>query len=183
MTVHSAKGLEFDNVFLVGLEDGLFPSSRSFDNNDDLEEERRLAYVAITRAKKQLYISSASSRTLFGQTRQNITSRFIKELDMELVEKHENSSIKLKNSSYKDISAVQSIPLQQQILRNRANSAKATTQNTEFKPGDKVINRSFGEGTVISISQPDSKNTILEVCFDKVGIKRMASGFVKKKEN
>ncbi len=183
MTVHSAKGLEFDNVFLVGLEDGLFPSSRSFDNNDDLEEERRLAYVAITRAKKQLYISSASSRTLFGQTRQNITSRFIKELDMELVEKHENSSIKLKNSSYKDISAVQSIPLQQQILRNRANSAKATTQNTEFKPGDKVINRSFGEGTVISISQPDSKNTILEVCFDKVGVKRMASGFVKKKEN
>lgn len=183
MTVHSAKGLEFDNVFLVGLEDGLFPSSRSFDNNDDLEEERRLAYVAITRAKKQLYISSASSRTLFGQTRQNITSRFIKELDMELVEKHENSSIKLKNSSYKDISAVQSIPLQQQILRNRVNSAKATTQNTEFKPGDKVINRSFGEGTVISISQPDSKNTILEVCFDKVGVKRMASGFVKKKEN
>ena len=183
MTVHSAKGLEFDNVFLVGLEDGLFPSSRSFDNNDDLEEERRLAYVAITRAKKQLYISSASSRTLFGQTRQNITSRFIKELDMELVEKHENSSIKLKNSSYKDISAVQSIPLQQQILRNRANSAKATTQNTEFKPGDKVINRIFGEGTVISISQPDSKNTILEVCFDKVGVKRMASGFVKKKEN
>lgn len=183
MTVHSAKGLEFDNVFLVGLEDGLFPSSRSFDNNDDLEEERRLAYVAITRAKKQLYISSASSRTLFGQTRQNITSRFIKELDMELVEKHENSSIKLKNSSYKDISAVQSIPLQQQILRNRANSAKATSQNTEFKPGDKVINKSFGEGTVISISQPDSKNTILEVCFDKVGVKRMASGFVKKKEN
>ncbi len=183
MTVHSAKGLEFDNVFIVGLEDGLFPSSRSFDDNDDLEEERRLAYVAITRAKKQLYISSASSRTLFGQTRQNITSRFIKELDMELVEKHENSSIKLKNSSYKDISAVQSIPLQQQILRNRANSAKATAQNTEFKPGDKVINKSFGEGTVISISQPDSKNTILEVCFDKVGVKRMASGFVKKKEN
>ncbi|MGN0676786.1 MAG: ATP-dependent helicase [Ruminococcus sp.] len=183
MTVHSAKGLEFDNVFIVGLEDGLFPSSRSFDDNDDLEEERRLAYVAITRAKKQLYISSASSRTLFGQTRQNITSRFIKELDMELVEKHENSSIKLKNSSYKDISAVQSIPLQQQILRNRANSAKATAQNTEFKPGDKVINKSFGEGTIISISQPDSKNTILEVCFDKVGVKRMASGFVKKKEN
>lgn len=183
MTVHSAKGLEFDNVFIVGLEDGLFPSSRSFDDNDDLEEERRLAYVAITRAKKQLYISSASSRTLFGQTRQNITSRFIKELDMELVEKHENSSIKLKNSVFKDISAVQSIPLQQQILRNRANSAKVTSQNTEFKPGDKVINKSFGEGTVISISQPDSKNTILEVCFDKVGVKRMASGFVKKKEN
>lgn len=184
MTVHSAKGLEFENVFIVGLEDGLFPSSRSFDNNEDLEEERRLAYVAITRAKKHLYISSANSRTLFGQTHQNITSRFIKELDMNLVEKHENSSIKLRNSVYKDISAVQSIPLQQQILRNRANSVnKSVSQNTEFKPGDKVINRSFGEGTVISISQPDSKNTILEVCFDKVGVKRMASGFVKKKEN
>ncbi len=184
MTVHSAKGLEFENVFIVGLEDGLFPSSRSFDNNEDLEEERRLAYVAITRAKKHLYISSANSRTLFGQTHQNITSRFIKELDMNLVEKHENSSIKLRNSVYKDISAVQSIPLQQQILRNRANSVnKSVSQDTEFKPGDKVINRSFGEGTVISISQPDSKNTILEVCFDKVGVKRMASGFVKKKEN
>lgn len=183
MTIHSAKGLEFDNVFIVGLEDGLFPGLRSLDSKDDLEEERRLAYVAITRAKKQLYISSASSRTLFGQTHQNITSRFIKELDMSLVEKQENSSIKQKNSVFKDVSAVQSIPLQQQILRNRANTAKATAQHTEFKVGDKVINRTFGEGTVISISSPDTKNTILEVSFEKVGTKRMASGFVKKKEN
>jgi len=182
MTVHSAKGLEFDNVFLAGLEDGLFPGIRSLDSKEDMEEERRLAYVAITRAKKQLFISSARSRTLFGQTRQNITSRFIKELDMNLVEKHENSSVKMKNSAFKDISAVQSIPLQQQILRNRANSVKSISQNTDFKVGDRVTNKIFGEGTVISISQPDTKNTVLEVSFEKAGTKRMASGFVKKKE-
>jgi len=181
MTVHSAKGLEFNNVFIVGLEDGLFPSSRSLDKEDDLEEERRLAYVAITRAKKQLYISNASSRTLFGQTRQNITSRFIKELNMELVEKHESSSIKRKTPSFRD--AVQSIPLQQQLLRNRTNNFKSEKQHTEFKVGDKVINKIFGEGTVLSVSQPDALNTVLEVSFEKAGTKKMASGFVKKKEN
>lgn len=183
MTVHSAKGLEFDNVFIVGLEDGLFPSIRSLENQDDLEEERRLAYVAITRARKNLYISNASSRTLFGQTRQNITSRFIKELNMELVEKHESSSIRQKKNIFKDVTAVQSIPLQQQLLRNKANSSKTENQKTEFKAGDKVINKIFGEGIVISVSQPDSNNAVIEVCFDKVGVKKMASGFVRKKEN
>lgn len=181
MTIHSAKGLEFDNVFIIGLEDGLFPSSRALDDEDDLEEERRLAYVAITRAKRNLYISNACSRTLFGQTRQNIASRFIKELNMELVEKHENSFIKQKSPNFKDVTAVQSIPLQQQILRNRANKSE-TEQNIQFKVGDKVINKTFGEGIILSISQPDSKNTILDVSFEKVGTKRMASGFVKKKE-
>ena len=89
MTVHSAKGLEYDTVFVVGLDDGIFPSARAFDSEEDLEEERRLAYVAITRAKKHLYLTNASQRMLFGQTQRNVTSRFMREIGSELIEKHD----------------------------------------------------------------------------------------------
>ncbi|MDE5946883.1 MAG: UvrD-helicase domain-containing protein [Oscillospiraceae bacterium] len=181
MTVHSAKGLEFDNVFIIGMEDGLFPSSRAFDSEDDIEEERRLAYVAITRAKKQLYISSAGTRTLFGQTRPNITSRFIKEIDMNFVEKKENSSRKHRNSNYKDVTAVQSIPLQQQMLRNRAVVSKTEHSDVSFKICDTVVHKIFGEGKVISVSEVDKNNVILEIAFENAGVKRMTPKFVKKK--
>ncbi|MCR4718077.1 MAG: UvrD-helicase domain-containing protein, partial [Firmicutes bacterium] len=80
MTIHSAKGLEFENVFLSGMEEGLFPSVRSMDSSEDLEEERRLCYVAITRAKRQLYVTSAKSRTVYGQTTHQVNSRFLKEI-------------------------------------------------------------------------------------------------------
>ncbi len=96
MTVHSAKGLEYDNVFVVGMEEGIFPGIRSMDSPEDLEEERRLAYVAITRAKKKLYLSNAAQRLLFGQTQRNLTSRFIKEITRELIEKNDNT-ISLRN--------------------------------------------------------------------------------------
>ncbi len=86
MTIHSAKGLEFPFVFLAGLEEGIFPSERSRYSNDDLEEERRLCYVGITRAKKALYLSSSASRMLFGQTRRNEPSRFLREIDAEYLE-------------------------------------------------------------------------------------------------
>ena len=91
MTMHAAKGLEFDYVFIVGLEEGIFPSEMSRYSDDDLEEERRLCYVGITRAKKELYLSSAASRMLFGQTKRNKPSRFLEEIEPELVQ-HEESA-------------------------------------------------------------------------------------------
>lgn len=86
MTMHSAKGLEFPTVFIVGMEEGVFPHSRAFQDNDELEEERRLAYVGITRAEKQLFLSCARMRTLFGRTTANQPSRFLEEIPEELKE-------------------------------------------------------------------------------------------------
>ena len=86
MTMHSAKGLEFDIVFLVGMEEGLFPSKRSIEEDESVEEERRLCYVGITRAKQILYITNAKRRTLYGKDVMNSPSRFIKEIDQELLE-------------------------------------------------------------------------------------------------
>lgn len=101
MTMHAAKGLEFDYVFLIGLEEGIFPSEMSRYSEEDLEEERRLCYVGITRAKKELYLSSAASRMLFGQTKRNRPSRFVEEIDPELVQ-HEQSAMAQRQSAARE---------------------------------------------------------------------------------
>lgn len=183
MTVHSAKGLEFDNIFVAGLEEGIFPSSRSFDSEEDIEEERRLAYVAITRAKKRLYLTTANQRMLYGQTQRNVASRFIREIGSGLIEKHDNAAL-LKDKAFgsEGLTALQSATLQQQIARNRMlekNSAKIS--DIDFTSGDRVHHRIFGEGTVIS-ANPKSNDTELEIAFDKVGTKRIMAKFAKMKK-
>jgi len=183
MTVHSAKGLEFDNIFVAGLEDGIFPSSRSFDSEEDIEEERRLAYVAITRAKKRLYLTTANQRLLYGQTQRNITSRFMREIGSELIEKHDNAAAVRDTAAVSaGLTALQSATLQQQIARNRMlekNTAKTT--DIEFTAGERVLHRIFGEGTVISVN-PKSNDTELEIAFEKVGTKRIMAKFAKMKK-
>ena len=94
MTMHAAKGLEFDYVFIVGLEEGIFPSEMSRYSNEDLEEERRLCYVGITRARKELYLSSANSRMMFGQTRRNKHSRFLDEIDPQLLTMEQSPTVR-----------------------------------------------------------------------------------------
>lgn len=182
MTVHSAKGLEFENIFVTGLEDGIFPSSRSFDSKEDLEEERRLAYVAITRAKKQLYLTSASQRLLYGQTQRNITSRFMKEIGRELIEKHDNT-ISLKNNMHEDkgVTAVHSATLQQQIARNKM-LAGTTTKNVtaDYNAGERVSHNIFGEGTIVSVKKM-ANDAMLEIAFEKVGTKKIMANFAKLK--
>ncbi len=182
MTVHSAKGLEFDNIFVAGLEDGIFPSSRSFDSEEDIEEERRLAYVAITRAKKRLYLTTANQRLLYGQTQRNITSRFMREIGSDLIEKYDNAAAMRDTAVSEGLTALQSATLQQQIARNKMlekNSAK--NSDVEFSTGDRVMHRIFGEGTVLSVN-PKSNDTELEIAFDKVGTKRIMAKFAKMKK-
>lgn len=133
MTVHSAKGLEFDNVFIIGMEDGIFPSSRSLDSEEDMEEERRLAYVAITRAKRRLYITSAGSRMIFGQTQRNVTSRFVREIGRELIDKKDNYS-KIKDDRDSGVTEVQSLSLQQQIAREKRQSS-VNKSNMTYEAG------------------------------------------------
>lgn len=180
MTVHSAKGLEFDNVFVSGMEDGIFPSSRSFDSEDDLEEERRLAYVAITRARKNLFLTSAAQRLLYGQTQRNITSRFMREIGSSLIEKHDNAAA-LKNnppSESSGVTAIHSASLQQQLARNKMFAGNNTKSSVEYNTGDRVAHNTFGEGTVLSVRKM-AGDALLEIAFDKVGTKNIMANFAK----
>ena len=182
MTIHSAKGLEYENVFVIGMEEGIFPSSRSLDNDDDLEEERRLAYVAITRAKKKLYLTSAGQRMLFGQIHRNVTSRFMREIGNDLIEKHDNA-VRMKNKIIENnnsVTAVHSSTLQQQLARNKMlTTSKA--ENTSYSAGERVQHNVFGEGTVIS-SKPMANDALLEINFDKAGTKRIMANHAKLKK-
>ncbi len=176
MTVHSAKGLEFTNVFAVGMEDGIFPSGRCFGSDEELEEERRLAYVAITRAKKRLFVSSASQRMLFGSTQHNFTSRFIKEIDKSLIEKHDNTIID--NTDKPPVQhEVKSMSLQQQLSRNKKKTTPVAS-NTEYNVGERVKHNVFGEGTILSIKKM-ANDAMLEVAFEKVGTKKIMANFAK----
>jgi len=183
MTVHSAKGLEYNNIFVVGMDDGIFPSSRSFDSEEDMEEERRLAYVAITRAKKRLYLTNASQRMLFGQTQRNITSRFMREIGSELIEKHDNAAAmrsKLAEDD-KSVTEVRSATLQQQLARNKKSANSAPKEAVTYTAGEKVSHSIFGEGTIISV-KPMSNDSMLEIAFDKVGTKKIMANYAKLKK-
>ncbi len=179
MTIHSAKGLEFDNVFVIGLEEGIFPSSRSVDDEEELEEERRLAYVAVTRTKNQLYIISAGRRMIFGQTQSNVTSRFIREMGMELINKKDNAAALKTAIADIENTEVQSLSLQQQLARNKRQISPASvSEKTVYEIGERVMHKIFGAGTVLSVT-PVSNDSMLEIAFDKVGTKRIMANFAK----
>ena len=151
MTIHSAKGLEFKYVFVIGMEEGIFPHSRCLTNDDELEEERRLCYVAITRAKKKLWLVSAKRRVLYGLDSMNPTSRFVGEIGDEYIEKEEIKNIFVKSS---------------------INSYNNNDSDTNYKPGEKVIHTTFGEGVIVSV-----ENSILTIAFPHpIGIKKIMKG-------
>ncbi|MGN0632373.1 MAG: ATP-dependent helicase [Oscillospiraceae bacterium] len=182
MTIHSAKGLEFDQVFLPGLEENVFPSSRSSENPEDIEEERRLAYVALTRAKRKLYISHAMSRMLFGRTNSNRPSRFLKELPEECVEQiKEQSPFDRKTRERPkrpDYSSECS-----DMLERRKNSMSMRSETADYKPGDVVIhpNPKFGRGIIISC-EPIGKETMIEITFESCGTKKFFASTAKLKK-
>jgi DNA helicase-2/ATP-dependent DNA helicase PcrA len=176
MTIHSSKGLEFPNVFVVGMEEGIFPSSRTFESEDEIEEERRLAYVAFTRAQKRLYLSNAAQRMLFGTTTINFPSRFIKEIEPDLIEKIDNT-VKATTGAIA-VTTVSSIPLQKQIAKIKSNEPSKQPVEIDFAEGDRVKHNIFGEGTVISVRKM-ANDAMLEVDFDKVGTKKLMANFAK----
>ena len=178
MTMHSAKGLEFPTVFIVGMEEGIFPGVRSMNSLEDMEEERRLAYVAITRAKEKLYITHAKQRMLFGSTNRNLISRFAKEIDAEYIQKVD-STIKMHDE--KDDVIVQSTPkysLQSEIANRKVEQAKKSASSADFSVGERVKHNVFGEGTVLSVKKI-SNDAMLEVAFDTVGTKKLMANFAK----
>ena len=154
MTLHSAKGLEFKVVFIVGMEEGIFPHVRSFESESELEEERRLCYVGITRAKTKLYLLSARQRTIFGNTSGCVESRFIKEIDKD--------TLNITDETIKEEVSHKS----QSFISNMYNSSG----DSDIKAGDKVIHNVFGEGIVVNVN-----GKIATIAFShKFGIKQIA---------
>lgn len=179
MTMHSAKGLEFPTVFIVGAEEGIFPGNRSMDTQEDMEEERRLAYVAITRAKENLFITYAKQRMLFGFTNRNLISRFAKEIGKDYVEKID-STVRTEETSGADEVIVQSAPkysLKSELANRKAEQSKKSV-NADFSVGERVRHNVFGDGTVLSVKKI-SNDAMLEVAFDSVGTKKLMANFAK----
>ncbi len=180
MTMHSAKGLEFPVVFMPGMEDGLFPGSKSFDSREGMEEERRLCYVGMTRAKELLYLSSAEVRTRYGRTEFTRESEFLREIDKSLIsgdavyeKKSYNSSLGVPTGSPDGFAAEPYHPFDslKYARTETKKTAAAVGSDTDFDPGDKVSHPKFGSGMVI-----DKTSTIVTVAFDDFGIKKLAIG-------
>lgn len=168
MTLHASKGLEFDMVFLAGMEDGLFPSSLSIMSEDEIEEERRLCYVGITRARKYLFLSYAQRRTIFGKTSYCLPSRFLDEIPSDMLN---NLTPEQKKSQ---------MPTDFNSILNTYNIKKGMpekkTVTEEFQVGERVRHKKFGEGLVLNV-QVKSGDTMLEIAFDKVGTKTLSLSF------
>ena len=177
MTMHSAKGLEFPNVFLVGFEDGLFPGMRAIGEPEEMEEERRLCYVAITRAKKTLTITNARQRMLYGRTTASLPSRFIGEIPADCVLRKGGYAEKPEQSySYGYAASCYAPAPQREQPRKKATSAySAAPQSTgylELRKGDMVQHAAFGRGMVLSVMKMGN-DALLEIAFDKIGTKKL----------
>lgn len=174
MTMHSAKGLEFPVVFLPGFEDGIFPGIQTLYNEDEIEEERRLAYVGITRAKEELFITKAQTRMLFGSTSRYKPSRFLLEIPEELVLFTE--STKHATTSF---SHFMSRPKVAPVIKNLGTYSKPQPQNkNSYAYGDKVKHKIFGVGTIISATSMGN-DTLIEIAFDGAGNKKLMANFAK----
>ena len=181
MTMHSAKGLEFDTVFVVGAEENIFPGYRSQFDPMEIEEERRLAYVAITRAKRHLYFTCAKQRMLYGQTMRNKVSRFVVEKPSQYMAYDDHSAV---TASAAARSAEQMKPrtsyLQQQQRSYRAGQREMEkrVENVSYAPGERVRHGVFGDGTVLS-AKAMGGDWLLEIAFDDKGTKKVAAKFAK----
>ena len=184
MTIHSAKGLEFPIVFLSGLEEGLFPGMRSMESDDDIEEERRLCYVAITRAKEQLYITKTISRTIHGKTMPTTASRFFKEIPVEYLEDKTTLQPKVAKVM-QDLGVRNAAAPKKEVYMTKGfgSSVKSSgsTEYSKFKAGDTVEHRTFGRGEILKAT-PCGNDCILEIQFESIGFKRLMAAFAKVKK-
>ena len=203
MTLHSAKGLEFPVVFLVGMEEGIFPGYKSIGEPKELEEERRLCYVGITRAKNNLYLTCSRQRTMFGSTSCNPVSRFVKEIPENMLEGaneiDSEPANKFKDSNYewsygksgnngKVVSYKVDIPSSkpepsfafksaESFLAKLNNKAQGNdTDLSKYKEGQRIYHKRFGEGNISKI-EPEGDDLKLDIQFDKVGHKRLMAKF------
>lgn len=181
MTLHSAKGLEFPVVFIAGLEEGVFPSIATMMNPDELNEERRLAYVGITRAKEKLYITKAKSRMLMGHTSYNKVSRFVNEIQPELLNYTGEKKTFASTNGFSASSSHISIGAGSKFTPNKSFNTftkPAVKSGTVYKKGDCVFHKVFGKGMIMK-TEKMGNDTMLEVAFDKAGTKTLMANFSK----
>ncbi len=181
MTLHSAKGLEFHVVFIAGLEEGVFPSIATMMNPDELNEERRLAYVGITRAKEKLYITKAKSRMLMGHTSYNKVSRFVNEIPPELLNYTGEKKTFASTNGFSASSSHISIGAGSKFTPNKSFNTftkPAVKSGTVYKKGDCVFHKVFGKGMIMK-TEKMGNDTMLEVAFDKAGTKTLMANFSK----
>ena len=171
MTLHSAKGLEFDQVFIVGLEEGIFPTQRSIPDQAQMEEERRLAYVGITRARQHLTLTLAESRRLYGKEERNLPSRFLSELPTKLLAELSYRGANLALSSASDDFFGLEQDLHGEFVKQRkASFIKSQNENSGYILGRKVMHKRFGEGAIIKLDG-DGEHRRVQVAFVNEGIK------------
>lgn len=188
MTIHAAKGLEFPIVFMIGMEEGIFPLSRALMEEDQLEEERRLAYVGITRAKRKLYLTNAYSRMLYGRVQRNQPSRFVEEIDDSLLdfENGVKQQADFMQTPFDKQAATATTYRERQARRRTGNHrsqhtvAKAAGSNgaekVTWKTGDKVSHKKWGQGTVVAVAG-SGKNMELDIAFPQQGVKKLLAEF------
>ena len=184
MTLHTAKGLEFPVVFLTGLEDGVFPHSRSLGDQPELEEERRLAYVGLTRARERLYISRAVVRSAWGAPSHNPGSRFLDELPVDLIDWRRTEAAQTTwdrpdlSTSYGGSSWGSPTDRGRRNFSSAAaradaaSKAKPAREIPSLEPGDRVVHDSFGMGTVVALEGVDDKQ-VASIDFGSEGVKRL----------
>ena len=188
MTMHAAKGLEFPVVFLPGFEDGIFPGMPSIFDPAELEEDRRLCYVAITRAKEKLYITNAESRMLYGSTTRNRPSRFLNDVPPQLVEEHRRRPAVIRPAAAVGIAGAGTVRFaraESAAPSGRAgggiaagSSLAGAAPSARWQPGDKVGHKVFGAGEVLSVT-PMGNDHLLEIRFEKAGVKKIMANFAK----
>ena len=184
MTIHSAKGLEFDHVYLVGMEEGIFPGSQTiYGGETELEEERRLAYVAITRARKTLHITNTASRMLYGSTTRNIPSRFLGEIPHDYCKETARVNATFGSEIH--------YGRQSKVYQNNKGFGFSSFGSSERTPerqaggqtytaGQSVEHKVFGKGMIVKVT-PMSGDTLLEIAFEDVGTKKIMANFAKLK--
>lgn len=188
MTLHAAKGLEFPVVFLVGMETGVFPLARSMENNEEMEEERRLAYVGITRAERKLYLTNAYSRMLYGRVQRNQPSDFVAEIDDQLIQSENqggNAFGQTANGLYGGYAsqASQATTYRSTPRRTPGKKVAPKVANTgtgadkeSWATGDKVTHKKWGTGTVVSVNGTGT-DMELDIAFPQQGVKRLLASF------
>jgi DNA helicase-2/ATP-dependent DNA helicase PcrA len=175
ITLHQAKGLEYPVVFIVGMEDGILPHIRSFDDPGQMEEERRLCYVGITRAKKKVYLVRAFRRNLMGNSTVNSPSRFLKDIPANLIKNNGNG---FGQNQYEERTIRNETYSWERTVPVKANVATPAVELPDLKAGDRVKHSQFGEGTVISC-KPVNNDSELVVAFPSIGIKRLLLSFAR----
>ena len=180
MSLHSSKGLEFKNVFIVGLEEDLFPSALSYNSREDLEEERRLFYVGITRAKKNLYISYANSRYRWGKLISCEESRFIEEIDNDFIDFIDNNDFEILQNKQKPTPFIKQKILRNGNFKNISSIKSKSNFSSKVGVGDNVEHLKFGKGQVIGL-EGSEQNIKAKIKFDKIGEKNLLLKFAKLK--